>query len=47
MAYHELLDGTTIEFPEGFLKKWMTDTGRRKKDQMKKLRKNFPLLTIN
>jgi trigger factor len=33
MAYHELLDGTTIDFPESFLKKWMTTAGRRKKDR--------------
>jgi len=27
MAYHELLDGTRIDFPESFLKKWMTTQG--------------------
>jgi trigger factor len=27
MAYHELLDGTKIEFPEPFLKKWMKTQG--------------------
>src|SRR6187431_1430883 len=26
-AYHELLDGTKIDFPESFLKKWMTTQG--------------------
>ena len=33
MAYHELLDGTRIDFPESFLKKWMTTQGE--KDQPK------------
>jgi trigger factor len=27
MAYHELLDGTKIDFPESFLKKWMQTQG--------------------
>ena len=31
MAYHELLDGTTIEFPEAFLKKWMKTQGEKEK----------------
>ena len=29
MAYHELLDGTTIDFPESFLKKWMQTQGEK------------------
>lgn len=31
MAYHELLDGTTIEFPEPFLKKWMKTQGEKER----------------
>ena len=31
MAYHELLDGTTIEFPEAFLKKWMKTQGEKER----------------
>jgi len=30
-AYHELLDHTVIEFPEGFLKKWMKTQGEKTK----------------
>ena len=33
MAYHELLDGTTIEFPEAFLKKWMKTQGEKEKTE--------------
>src|SRR6187399_841735 len=33
MAYHELLDGTTIDFPESFLKKWMQTQGEEKKTE--------------
>lgn len=31
MAYHELLDGTIIDFPEAFLKKWMKSQGEKEK----------------
>jgi trigger factor len=31
MAYHELLDGTQIEFPESFLKKWMKTQGEKER----------------
>jgi trigger factor len=31
MAYHELLDGTKIDFPEAFLKKWMKTQGEKTK----------------
>jgi trigger factor len=31
MAYHELLDGTNIDFPEAFLKKWMKTQGEKEK----------------
>jgi trigger factor len=44
MAYHELLDGTNIDFPESFLKKWMTTQGE--KDQPKteeEAEKEFPV----
>ena len=41
MAYHELLDGTTIDFPESFLKKWMTTQGEEKKTQ-EEAEKEFP-----
>ena len=33
MAYHELLDGTKIDFPESFLKKWMTMQGEKDKSK--------------
>jgi len=41
MAYHELLDGTTIDFPESFLKKWMTTQGEEKKTE-EDAEKEFP-----
>jgi trigger factor len=41
MAYHELLDGTTINFPESFLKKWMQTQGEEKKTQ-EDAEKEFP-----
>ena len=41
MAYHELLDGTTIEFPESFLKKWMQTQGEEKKTE-EEAEKEFP-----
>jgi trigger factor len=41
MAYHELLDGTTIDFPESFLKKWMTTQGEEKKTE-EEAEKEFP-----
>ena len=44
MAYHELLDGTKIDFPESFLKKWMTTQGE--KDKVKtaeEAEKEFPV----
>jgi trigger factor len=31
MAYHELLDGTRIDFPEVFLKKWLKTQGEKEK----------------
>jgi trigger factor len=31
MAYHELLDGTQVDFPEAFLKKWMKTQGEKEK----------------
>lgn len=36
MAYHELLEGTNIEFPELFLKKWMKTQGDPSKSQGEK-----------
>jgi len=45
-AYHELLDHTSIHFPEGFLKKWMKTQGDPAKDQPPKtdeeIEKEFP-----
>ena len=41
MAYHELLDGTTIDFPEAFLKKWMQTQGEEKKTE-EDAEKEFP-----
>jgi trigger factor len=41
MAYHELLDGTTIDFPESFLKKWMVTQGEEKKTP-EEAEKEFP-----
>jgi len=41
MAYHELLEGTTIDFPESFLKKWMTTQGEEKKTE-EDAEKEFP-----
>ena len=41
MAYHELLDGTTIDFPESFLKKWMQSQGEEKKSE-EEAEKEFP-----
>jgi trigger factor len=40
-AYHELLDGTKIEFPEGFLKKWMKTQGEKEKSD-EETEKEFP-----
>ncbi len=42
MAYHELLDGTTIDFPESFLKKWMQTQGEEKKTE-EEAEKEFPI----
>lgn len=43
MAYHELLDGTTIDFPESFLKKWMTTQGEKDKPKTEEeAEKEFP-----
>jgi len=41
MAYHELLDGTVIDFPESFLKKWMQTQGEEKKTE-EEAEKEFP-----
>jgi trigger factor len=41
MAYHELLDGTTIDFPESFLKKWIQTQGEEKKTE-EDAEKEFP-----
>jgi trigger factor len=41
MAYHELLDGTKINFPESFLKKWMQTQGEEKKTE-EEAEKEFP-----
>ena len=44
MAYHELLDGTTIDFPESFLKKWMTTQGEKDKPKTaEEAEKEFPV----
>jgi len=44
MAYHELLDGTQIEFPESFLKKWMTTQGEKDKPKTEEeAEKEFPV----
>jgi trigger factor len=44
MAYHELLDGTQIDFPESFLKKWMTTQGEREKPKTEEeAEKEFPV----
>ena len=42
MAYHDLLDGTTIEFPEAFLKKWMKTQGEKEKTE-EETEKEFPV----
>ena len=41
MAYHELLDGTTIEFPEAFLKKWMKTQGEKERTD-EEIESEFP-----
>jgi len=44
MAYHELLDGTQIDFPESFLKKWMTTQGESEKPKTEEeAEKEFPV----
>lgn len=44
MAYHELLDGTKIDFPESFLKKWMTTQGEKEKPKtVEEAEKEFPV----
>jgi trigger factor len=44
MAYHELLDGTKIDFPESFLKKWMTTQGEKDKPKTtEEAEKEFPV----
>ena len=44
MAYHELLDGTQIDFPESFLKKWMTTQGEKEKPKTEEeAEKEFPV----
>ncbi|HJS55103.1 MAG TPA: trigger factor [Chitinophagaceae bacterium] len=44
MAYHELLDGTTIDFPESFLKKWMQTQGEKEKPRTAdEAEKEFPV----
>jgi trigger factor len=44
MAYHELLDGTRIDFPESFLKKWMTTQGEKEKPRTEEeAEKEFPV----
>jgi len=44
MAYHELLDGTTIDFPELFLKKWMQTQGEKDKPKTEEeAEKEFPV----
>jgi trigger factor len=44
MAYHELLDGTQIDFPESFLKKWMTTQGEKEKPRTEEeAEKEFPV----
>lgn len=42
MAYHELLDGTIIDFPEAFLKKWMKTQGEKEKTD-EEAEKEFPI----
>jgi trigger factor len=41
-AYHELLDHTEINFPEGFLKKWMKTQGENPKTD-EEVEKEFPV----
>ncbi len=41
MAYHELLDETTIEFPEAFLKKWMKTQGEKERTD-EEIESEFP-----
>jgi trigger factor len=44
MAYHELLDGTQIDFPESFLKKWMQTQGEKEKPRTaEEAEKEFPV----
>jgi trigger factor len=44
MAYHELLDGTEIDFPESFLKKWMQTQGEKDKPKTEdEAEKEFPV----
>jgi len=44
MAYHELLDGTFIDFPESFLKKWMQTQGEKEKPRTEEeAEKEFPV----
>jgi trigger factor len=41
-AYHELLDHTTIEFPQSFLKKWVKTQGEKQKTD-EEVEKEFPV----
>jgi len=41
-AYHELLDHTVIEFPEGFLRKWMKTQGEKTKTD-EDVEREFPV----
>ena len=44
MAYHELLDGTKFDFPEAFLKKWMTTQGEKEKPRTpEEVENEFPV----
>ena len=44
MAYHELVDGTKIDFPESFLKKWMQTQGEKEKPKTaEEAEKEFPV----
>lgn len=41
LAYHQLLDGTIIDFPESFLKKWMKTQGEKERTD-EEAEKEFP-----
>ncbi|HEY2720552.1 MAG TPA: trigger factor, partial [Chitinophagaceae bacterium] len=43
-SYHELLDHTSIEFPEGFLRKWMKTQGQSEQTKTdEEIEKEFPV----